>query len=353
MQRKKLKDWINTTRYVYNKTVNSIKSGEKVNFYALRNKLVTAKNNNLPDWELKTPKDVRAGAIRDLVKGFKIAMSNLKKRKISRFSLRYRSKRNDYSIEIPKSAIKYNNKSFRIYSRFIKTSIRSSNDKKYLADLTIDHDCRLKYQGGQWYLFIPYKCKKRMKAPTKEICALDPGIRKFQTLYSENETVKIEVNKEVLRKFYIRLDKLRSLRSKKRISRSSFKKKYNKAQHKMNNLVDDVHYKTISYLTSTYKTIFLPSFENQEIAKIIKRRTTKRNLFNLKHYRFKQRLLENVSKHFNVIICSEEYTSKTCGRCGTLNNVRSREIFNCSKCSLKIDRDVNGARNIFLKNLIR
>ena len=44
-------------------------------------------------------------------------------------------------------------------------------------------------------------------------------------------------------------------------------------------------------------------------------------------------------------------TSKTCGHCGALNNVGSRDIFSCNKCNIIIDRDVNGARNIAIKRL--
>ena len=50
-------------------------------------------------------------------------------------------------------------------------------------------------------------------------------------------------------------------------------------------------------------------------------------------------------------ICIEEYTSKTCDRCGILNNVGSRDVFSCSSCGLIVDRDVNGARNIVIKRL--
>ena len=46
-------------------------------------------------------------------------------------------------------------------------------------------------------------------------------------------------------------------------------------------------------------------------------------------------------------ICTEEYTSKTCGPCGILNNVGSRDVFSYGL----IDSDINGARNIPIKRL--
>ena len=46
----------------------------------------------------------------------------------------------------------------------------------------------------------------------------------------------------------------------------------------------------------------------------------------------------------------ERYTSKMCSLCGWINNkLGSDKIYNCKECKLMLDRDVNGARNIFLK----
>src|SRR2546423_588161 len=51
-----------------------------------------------------------------------------------------------------------------------------------------------------------------------------------------------------------------------------------------------------------------------------------------------------------VVICTEEYTSKTCGCCGVINkNLGSLKTFKCPSCGATIDRDVNGARNVLLK----
>ena len=66
-----MKQWMGTRRYVYNKALEKIKNGEKANFYDLRNKIVTAKNNDtINNWELDTPKDIRAGARNIAIKRF-------------------------------------------------------------------------------------------------------------------------------------------------------------------------------------------------------------------------------------------------------------------------------------------
>ena len=86
-----------------------------------------------------------------------------------------------------------------------------------------------------------------------------------------------------------------------------------------------------------------------------KNRDCNRNMLQLKHYRFKERLKDIYSllHDSEVIVCTEEYTSKTCGRCGKLNNSLGKsEYFKCPSCDLKIDRDVNAARNIYIKSVL-
>ena len=81
--------------------------------------------------------------------------------------------------------------------------------------------------------------------------------------------------------------------------------------------------------------------------------SNRRNLLSWCHYKFMERLQFQAQKrNCKVINVTEEYTSKTCGRCGNLNNkLSNKDIFKCNHCHLVIDRDINGARNILLKNL--
>ena len=64
------------------------------------------------------------------------------------------------------------------------------------------------------------------------------------------------------------------------------------------------------------------------------------------------RLIETSTFYNNtsIISCSEAYTTKQCGQCGTLNNkIGKSETFECVKCKLVCDRDVHAARNILLR----
>jgi transposase len=57
-----------------------------------------------------------------------------------------------------------------------------------------------------------------------------------------------------------------------------------------------------------------------------------------------------------VIECYEDYTSKTCGQCGVLNQkLGGHKVFNCPEegCDYIADRDISAARNILLRYLTR
>ncbi len=75
----------------------------------------------------------------------------------------------------------------------------------------------------------------------------------------------------------------------------------------------------------------------------------------MSHYLFRQRLISKAEEYKNcqVVIVGEQYTSKTCGLCGKLNeDLNGKKLFECPSCGLEIDRDNNGSRNILIKNLV-
>ena len=122
---------------------------------------------------------------------------------------------------------------------------------------------------------------------------------------------------------------------------------------KIKNMVSELHWKTIHFLIKNYDTILLPDFRISGMVKSKKLpRITKRMLYMFSFFRFKERL-KYKCKIYNkkLIIVDESYTSQTCGDCGCRNHMKGNEVYSCKDCDLVIDRDVNGARNILLKNL--
>ena len=79
---------------------------------------------------------------------------------------------------------------------------------------------------------------------------------------------------------------------------------------------------------------------------------TKRIGYKLSFYKFRQRLEYKCSaKKVEYKLVDEKYTSKICSVCGNLNEtLGSSKIFNCIKCKVIMDRDINGARGILIKS---
>ena len=77
-------------------------------------------------------------------------------------------------------------------------------------------------------------------------------------------------------------------------------------------------------------------------------RSSNKRLLGLQHYSFKQKMLDTVNVKTHIV--NEAYTSKTCSSCGEIKyNLGSSKTFHCCQCGMIMDRDFNGARNIYLK----
>jgi transposase len=72
----------------------------------------------------------------------------------------------------------------------------------------------------------------------------------------------------------------------------------------------------------------------------------------LSHYKFRQHLINKGNEYgCQIIEVTEEYTSKTCTNCLQISDKYTNRVKECTNCRYKIDRDINGARNILLMNM--
>ena len=147
------------------------------------------------------------------------------------------------------------------------------------------------------------------------------------------------------------MDRLISKKSK---AKCKAKRNINKAlerlRWKIKDLIDDLHKKTAYFLVTNFDTVLIPTFETSKMVTKLQSKIS-RNMLTFAHCRFKDFLKVKAQEYScRVIEVNETYTSKTCSYCGKIQNIGSKKIMKCS-CGICVDRDLNGARGIYLRAL--
>ncbi len=129
----------------------------------------------------------------------------------------------------------------------------------------------------------------------------------------------------------------------------------NRIRHKIRDLVDEMHHKVACFLVKNFDVILLPKFEPSNMVKRGKRklrRKSVRQMLTLSHYRFSQFLKHKAFEHGKLVIdANEAYTSKTVSWTGeVIDSLGGRKTVTGND-GQTMDRDLNGARGIFLRAL--
>ena len=123
----------------------------------------------------------------------------------------------------------------------------------------------------------------------------------------------------------------------------------NDKYEKIKNMVSDFKWKTIKYLTDNFKTVIVGNFSTKKMTEQENMNDMVKRIGNLySMFDFKQKLqYKCYSKNVDYKEINEGCTSKCCCKCGNYKkDLGSAKVYNCTKCKMKIDRDVNGAKNI-------
>ena len=133
-------------------------------------------------------------------------------------------------------------------------------------------------------------------------------------------------------------------------SRRSLRRVSQRLRWKIKDLISDIHHKLAFFLVTNFDKILIPSFETSTMVTKLRSKTA-RSMLTWAHYRFKTFLKFKAREYSaEVVEVNESYTSKTCSYCGQMQNIGSKKILKCS-CGANVDRDYNGARGIYLKNI--
>jgi putative transposase len=344
-QKALLKQWFGVSRYVYNTTIKLLqKPGTKADWKAIKTGIL----QSLREWAKAVPYQIKSIAIKDACQAVKKAKADFKKTgKICRCQFRSR-KDTKQSLYIPKSAIKETG----IYHTILgQSKLKEALPKGF-------SDGRLTLAYGEYYLIVSEEVQPHRTDNQGRVVALDPGVRTFMTFFSESAYGWLgnDCNLQI-QKLCFKLDKLISKMSKApSAQKKRFKKAADRLKSKIQHLVKELHHKTARFLVDNFDAILLPSFESsQMVSKSCRqlRSKTVRQMLTLSHYQFKKHLEWKAWESGKVALTdiNEAYTSKTVSWTGEVKKIGGSRVIKDADGNC-MNRDLNGARGIFLRALV-
>ncbi len=314
-------------------------------------------NPYVNEWTKKLPKVVREGVVEDYSDAKNAAFTNLNLGNIAKFRMKYRKYTNQPAFHISNQVQSISNgKYIKLFPRILKKAnisnphvLVNKGDRSFVEQYIGEKPkqiCKIKYEYGQWFLIVPYNTEVKPIVKERGVCAIDPGVRTPLTLYDAERFVSFQYEKEIYTKLITKLHLLQSLRDKKQITSHSYKKARIRIRRRWTNLVKDMHYKCATYLVSNYSIIGIPPFETSKMVTGSLHKKTKLEMLDWCHFKFKTRLISKARQLSHILHPDESYTTQSCTKCGTLNDVGGAKIYECKKCQHKIGRDDGSSRSI-------
>ena len=359
-QKQLLNRWFGTSRYVYNQAVSLLDDGDTPTTFK---RLVPVVFEGLPEWHEETPRQIKVGAVMDACKAVKNA--KVKCSQTGEFQkVKYRSKKRKQTIYLRADSLKETGFYVRLLGEMKMSeplpATPQGKGKGSQRDTDAEvKDSQLVMEHGRYFLCVPYLEKKKPREPMGRIVALDPGVRDFMTFFSEDSFGWLGrqcINR--IQRLCQHCDNLYSRATQeKRPLRRALRKAANRIKVKIRNLIDELHKKIAHFLVKNFDIILLPTFEAKQMTKRGARKLRKksvRQMLTLSHYKFKAFLKQKALEYgVRVIDVCEAYTSKTVSWNGEIvANLGGSKVIKSSD-GHRMDRDLNGARGIFIKNVER
>ena len=195
------------------------------------------------------------------------------------------------------------------------------------------------------------KIYKMKQSKNENVISLDPGIRTFMTGISNKNIIEIGTNmSKTIQTKISRLDKIINNPD---IHSQKKDKLAKRIRLKIKNIVDDYHWKIIKYLVDNYGHILIGNFSTKKMGQSDQQKIIKRIGSSMRFYTFKMRLQYKCYLSGTKYMEIDEYcTSKCCSCCGNFKkDLGKNKIYECKKCDLVLDRDINASINILMKGI--
>jgi putative transposase len=352
-----LDKWFMAVIDMYNITNKHIldyyKENNKIETFITIRKQLLDKANNIVK-KTKINKHILDYSVKHCVEMYKSAISNLKSKNIKAFTI----KDLDYNRNRYNMVLEPANFSKKINGFCVKELGEIESSRSLINLFKSNSILQYNKNSNTYYIISPFDKKLNIVIKREKHCGIDPGIRTFATVYSPNNSLEIGTNLlSTIDNYNKKIDKIKSDNDLKILTKTKYKKILYKYSNRMRNRVDDLHKKVSKYLVTSYENIYLGKISTSNIISNKKSNLSsinKRRMSVLSFYKFNETIKKMAIKYkSNVKDIDECMTSKTCHNCQNIHkNLSANKVYNCKKCEIEIDRDINASINIYKKGLL-
>lgn len=290
-------------------------------------------------------------AIRDVCKNYKSTITNKKNGNIKRFNIRNLKKTR------PRQIVHLEKNNFKSGSIRLTSlgNIKGTYNGKSFDFKSIDSDCTILIDKYNTTLLVPYHIDKINDNKPNKMISLDPGLRTFMTGITENKIV--EIGNNMGKKITKKIEESKKIKQNENIPRTKKAKLRKRINVKIHNMIDEMHWKTINYLTLNYSEIFIGNLSTKQIvSNRNNNQLSAKNKNIAMHIRldeFRQRLRYKCeSRCVKYKSVDEKYTSMMCSECGRIKwDLGDNKKYRCDGCGMTMKRDVNGSRMIYIRDI--
>jgi transposase len=371
-------NWLVAYTKMYNATLKYFKTKEynkehiSTSFYKARRDLMNVKNIIHQSTQVQSINrntkiivHILDKAIDSVCSSYKSCFTQMRNGTIKHFRIRYiKLTKPIKNMKLELQCFSKNNESFcpSIFNK-IEIDVGANDDFKISDVVNIHkHGCILQHdeRTNKYILLVPRNTEyidndlnvAKHRNRTSNFIGIDPGIRKFLTCITPNKAVKIGTNLSTEISKLLR--KIETMKNRNNMP-FKIKKKYDKIWNtKIKNLVDDLHWKVIKYITDNNDAVYIGNMSTKSICRgNTLTGITKCVAQRMRYYVFLQRLQYKCSvKRIKLELVDEKYTTKMCSNCGHIkDDLGGAEVYHCDICGITMDRDINGARCCLIKSL--
>ncbi|XWV26701.1 putative transposase [Tupanvirus soda lake] len=305
-----LQKWFDLSRRMYNKTtlflrdkvftnnkINNNNVKKYVNFRQLRSNYLKDEKESLCKHNIN--KHILDQSIARCVAMYKSCLTKLKKKQIKDFRVRCIKSDKRYKTLIIEGCL-FSKKNNGFCTSVLKEMVSSDILENINETCILSYD---KYKST-YILSIPKYIEPKEYQTRNLVCGIDPGVRTFLTVYSKEDCHQIgnDIN---FNKYYYKIDRLNQINSTEEAKQTrKYKRAIGKIYDKINNKVKDMHFKVSKFLCTNYKILKIGNFSTSKIVLNVNsalHEKTKRLLYALSHFRFRERLMSQAEKNIRYV----------------------------------------------------